>query len=100
MAKRPTLTDLTSLTNSSAINTLSQNWDAIEEAFDNTFLSLDGSTPNAMNADLDLNGNNLLFNIGSIDVDNLTLNGQTVTDLATVPEVEKCLGYCHQLCQE
>lgn len=84
MAKRPTLTDLTSLTNSSAINTLSQNWDAIEEAFDNT-LSLDGSTPNAMNADLDLNGNGLL-NVGAIDVDNLTLNGQTVTDLATVPE--------------
>ena len=84
MAKRPTLTDLTSLTNSSAINTLSQNWDAIEEAFDNT-LSLDGSTPNAMNADLDLNGNGLL-NVGSIDVDNLTLNGQTVIDLASVPE--------------
>lgn len=84
MSKRPTLTDLTSLTNSSAINTLSQNWDAIEEAFDNT-LSLDGSTPNAMNADLDLNGNSLL-NVGAIDVENLTLNGQTVTDLATVPE--------------
>jgi hypothetical protein len=84
MAKRPTLTDITSLTNSSAINTLSQNWDAIEEAFDNT-LSLDGSTPNALNADLDLNGNALL-NVGVIDVDELTLNGQQVTDLATVPE--------------
>lgn len=84
MAKRPTLTDLTSLTNSSAINTLSQNWDAIQEAFDNT-LSLDGSTPNAMEADFDLNGNALL-NVGTIDVTNLTLNGQTVTDLATVPE--------------
>ena len=84
MAKRPTLADLTSLTNSSAINTLSQNWDAIEEAFDNT-LSLDGSTPNAMEADLDLNGNALL-NVGTIDVTNLTLDGQTVTDLASVPE--------------
>lgn len=84
MAKRPTLTDVTSLTNSSAINTLSQNWDAIEEAFDNT-LSLDGGTPNAMRADLDLNGNALL-NVGVIDVDELTLNGQQVTDLATVPE--------------
>lgn len=84
MAKRPTLTDITSLTNSSAINALSENWDAIEEAFDNT-LSLDGSTPNALNADLDLNGNALL-NVGVIDVDELTLNGQQVTDLATVPE--------------
>ena len=36
MAKRPTLTDITSLTNSSAINALSENWDAIEDAFDNT----------------------------------------------------------------
>ncbi len=84
MTKRPTLTDLTSLTNSSAINALSENWDAIEEAFDNT-LSLDGSTPNAMNADLDLNGNALL-NVGTIDVTNLTLDGQTVIDLASVPE--------------
>ncbi len=84
MAKRPALTDLTSLTNSSAITALNQNWDAIEEAFDNT-LSLDGSTPNAMTADLDLNGNALL-NVGTVDVENLTLNGQTVTDLATVPE--------------
>jgi hypothetical protein len=84
MAKRPTLTDITSLTNSSAINALSENWDAIEDAFDNT-LSLDGSTPNALNADLDLNGNALL-NVGTIDVENLTLDGQTITDLAAVPE--------------
>ena len=84
MAKRPDLTDVTSLTNSSAINTLNQNWDAIQDAFDNT-LSLDGSTPNALNADLDLNGNALL-NVGTIDVENLTLDGQTVTDIATVPE--------------
>lgn len=84
MAKRPDLTDVTSLTNSSAINTLNQNWDAIQDAFDNT-LSLDGSTPNAMNSDLDLNGNALL-NVGVIDVDELTLNGQQVTDIATVPE--------------
>lgn len=84
MAKRPTLTDITSLTNSSNINAINQNWDAIQEAFDNT-LSLDGSTPNAMNSDLDLNGNSLL-NVGTIDVDDLTLNGQQVTDLATVPD--------------
>ena len=84
MAKRPDLTDLTSLSNSSAVNAVNTNWDEIQEAFDNT-LSLDGSTPNAMGADLDLNGNALL-NVGTIDVENLTLNGQTVTDLATVPE--------------
>lgn len=84
MPKRPSLTDITSLTNSSAINTLNQNWDNIQSAFDNT-LSLDGSTPNAMNADLDLNGNALL-NVGTIDASNLTLDGQIVTDIASVPE--------------
>lgn len=84
MTKQPSLTDITSLTNSSAITALSQNWDAIQEAFSNT-LSLDGSTPNAMNADLDLNGNALL-NVGTIDVENLTLDGQTITDIASVPE--------------
>ena len=84
MTKRPTLTDLTSLTNSSNINAINQNWDAIQTAFDNT-LSLDGSTPNAMNSDIDLNGNSLL-NVDTLDVDGLTLNGQTVTGLATVPE--------------
>ncbi len=84
MSKRPTLSDITSLTNSSAVNALNANWDSIEEAFDNT-LSRDGSTPNTMSADLDLNGNALL-NVGTIDVSNLTLDGQIVTDLATVPE--------------
>lgn len=84
MAKKPILNDVTSLTNSSAINSLNQNWDSIKQAFDNT-LSLDGSTPNAMNADLDLNGNALL-NVGTIDVSNLTLDGQTITDIASVPE--------------
>ncbi len=84
MAKRPVLSDVTSLTNSSNINVINQNWDAIEEAFDNT-ISRDGSTPNTMSGDLDLNGNALL-NVGTIDVNNLTLDGQTVTDLASVPE--------------
>lgn len=84
MAKRPDLTDLTSLTNSSGVNAINSNWDAIQEAFDNT-LSLDGSTPNAMNADLDLNGNALL-NVGTIDADNLTLDGQLITDVSAVPE--------------
>lgn len=84
MTKRPELTDITSLTNSSIINAVNENWDAIQESFDNT-LSRDGSTPNTMNADLDLNGNSLL-NVGSLDVENLTLDGQTITDISSVPE--------------
>jgi len=84
MAKRPTLSDVTSLTNSSNINVINQNWDAIQEAFDNT-ISRDGSTPNTMAGDLDLNGNALL-NVGTIDTNNLTLDGQQITDIASVPE--------------
>lgn len=82
MAKKPTVTTVSS---GFASNTqLNSNFTALRDAFDNT-LSLDGSTPNAMQADLDLNGNALL-NVGSIDADNLTLNGQTVTELSSVPE--------------
>lgn len=82
MSKRPTITTVSSGFNSTA--TLNANFEAIRDAFDNT-VSLDGSVPNAMGADFDLNGKALL-NVGNIDADNLTLNGQTVTGLASVPE--------------
>lgn len=82
MAKRPTITTVSSGFNSTA--TLNANFEAIRDAFDNT-VSLDGSVPNAMGADFDLNGKALL-NVGNIDADNLTLDGQTVTGLASVPE--------------
>lgn len=82
MSKKPTITTISS---GYASNTqLNNNFTAIRNAFDNT-LSLDGSTPNSMTADLDLNGKAIL-NAGNIDVDNLTLNGQTVTELTSVPE--------------
>ena len=73
MAKKPTLTDLTSLANTtSAINSINGNNTAIENAFDNT-LSLDGSTPNAMGADLDMNGNQILnLPTPTVDTDAVT----------------------------
>ena len=59
------LNDIASLTNeTSAINTINNNSSAIETAFDNT-LSRDGTTPNQMQADLDMNGRNLL-NVGNL----------------------------------
>ncbi|MFQ6428700.1 hypothetical protein, partial [Streptococcus pneumoniae] len=77
MTKVVPLTPLTSLTNeSSAVNAINNNSDAIETAFRNT-LSRDGSTPNEMNADIDLNSNNLL-NVGSINVETLTVDGVDV----------------------
>lgn len=57
MAKRPTLSDIT--TGHGTTTKINANFDAIEEAFDNT-LSRDGSSPNAMEASLDMNSNQIL----------------------------------------
>ena len=57
MAKQPTITTVDSgYTSQGVINT---NFENVRDQFDNT-LSLDGSTPNAMNADLDMNDNDIL----------------------------------------
>ena len=61
MSKKPTITTLASGFNSTDV--LNTNFENLKEGFDNT-LSLDGSTPNAMEADLDLNGNNLIGAVG------------------------------------
>ena len=66
MAKKPTLSTIAS--GYASNTTLNSNFEALRNAFDNT-LSLDGSTPNAMGADLDLNGNNIINAAG------LTVNG-------------------------
>eukprot|EP00916_Digyalum_oweni_P015414 GHVL01025229.1.p1 GENE.GHVL01025229.1~~GHVL01025229.1.p1 ORF type:complete len:521 (+),score=79.37 GHVL01025229.1:1483-3045(+) len=57
MAKRPDITTIASGYYSR--QALNNNFESLRDKFDNT-LSLDGSTPNAMNADLDLNGNNII----------------------------------------
>lgn len=74
MAKLDTLTDIASLANTlSAKAALNDNFDKIEAAFDNT-LSRDGSTPNQMEADIDLNSNDLL-NVDRIDAAEYYRNG-------------------------
>tara|TARA_R110001606_G_scaffold46991_2_gene119981 strand:- start:4001 stop:6037 length:2037 start_codon:yes stop_codon:yes gene_type:complete len=71
MAKGPTITTIASgYYSRTALNT---NFTSIDTAFDNT-LSLDGSAPNAMAADLDL-GTNDLLNVG-------TINGASATGLS------------------
>jgi hypothetical protein len=82
MAKKPTISTIASGFNSTA--TINESLEALRDGFNNT-LSLDGSTPNAMLADLDLNGNSIL-NAGTLDVSGLTLNGQQITDISSVPE--------------
>lgn len=55
-----TLTDLASLQNQlSALSTINSNYTLIEAAIENT-LSRDGTTPNSMSADLDMNDNSIL----------------------------------------
>jgi hypothetical protein len=84
MAKKPTLTTVSSGFNSTT--TLNNNFIALRDAFDNT-LSLDGSTPNAMNADLDMNSNDLL-NVGEVDTESLRINGVLVapSSVVTAPD--------------
>lgn len=78
MAKQPTVTTISSgFASQSQLNTNFQN---IQNAFNNT-LSLDGSLPNAMQGDLDLNDNDLL-NVRAIYVDGV--NVLNVLDNVTV----------------
>jgi polygalacturonase len=75
MAKKPTISTISS---GYASNTqLNNNFSALRTGFDNT-LSLDGSTPNAMNADLDMNSNDIL-NANRLYTDELILSGTVVT---------------------
>ena len=65
MAKKPTLTTITS---GYASNTqLNNNFSELRDAFDNT-LSLDGSTPNAMGANLDMNSN-AIINASGLEIE-------------------------------
>lgn len=84
MAKKPNLGQI-----NSAVFTASQlnaAFTKIDNAFENT-LSLDGSTPNAMGADLDMNGNDII-NTGvyygqSIDVEEAVIGGKLFTGSIT-----------------
>lgn len=60
----------------SAANTINSNSALITSAFENT-LSRDGTTPNQMLSDLDMNNNDIL-NIKSIDVEELFIDGSLV----------------------
>lgn len=88
MAKKPVITTLQSGFNST--ETLNSNFEKLRDAFDNT-LSLDGSTPNAMEADLDLNGNNIIGASG------LLING---TDYLADVEAAKAAALVAQAAAE
>jgi hypothetical protein len=64
---------------SAGITSINANFDAIEAAIENT-LSRNGTSPNQMGADLDLNNNDIL-NVASITADNLIVDGEDLGDL-------------------
>ena len=74
MAKKPDITTIASgYYSRQALNT---NFENLQDGFDNT-LSLDGSTPNSMGADLDMNSNDIL-NAGTVNTSILKLDGTAV----------------------
>ena len=74
MAKKPSITTVASgYQSTTTINSNTQN---LRDAFDNT-LSLDGSTPNAMLADLDMNSNDII-NVDKLYLSGLYIDGQPV----------------------
>ena len=84
MAKKPSITTIASGYYSR--NALNTNFENLRDKFDNT-LSLDGSTPNAMQADLDMNSNDIL-NAQTTNTESLRINGVLVapTSIITAPD--------------
>jgi hypothetical protein len=73
-----TLTDVSDFRNGLVTATvINNNSAAIEAALENT-LSLDGTSPNQMGADLDMDSNDIL-NVGDIEITSLTIGGVTLT---------------------
>lgn len=93
-----TLSDLANITGNeqSAITTINNNNAAIETALENT-LSRDGTTPNSMSADLDMDGNDII-NVGSLTMDSevvlasVTPYIETLLDDETAGEAQTTLG--------
>jgi hypothetical protein len=77
MPKKPNIPTLTGGYASAAA--LNANFQAILDALDNT-LSRDGSTPNQMESDLDLNGNSIL-NASVLETDDLVVDGMSVSEI-------------------
>ncbi len=80
MAKKPNITTIASGYYSR--QALNSNFEDLRDAFDNT-LSLDGSTPNAMGADLDMNNNDIL-NAQTLNAEALRLDGVLVSSSSLV----------------
>ena len=77
-----TLSNVASFTNdTTAVSTTTTNNDAIETALENT-LSRDGTSPNTMSANLDMNSNDIV-NVDNITTTTLSVGGTSVTAQVT-----------------
>lgn len=74
MAKQPVVNTISS--GYASQSQLNENFSNIQTSFNNT-LSLDGSTPNAMQADFDMNNQDII-NIGSFQANQITIGGSSV----------------------
>lgn len=81
MAKLPSVSTIT--TGYASVQALNDNFEALKTAFTNT-VSRDGSTPNSMSADIDLNSNDVK-NVKTIDADSFILNGTLMTPSGVDP---------------
>lgn len=77
MAKKPDIKTVNS--GFTSRETINENFESLRDAFENT-LSRGGETPNAMDADVDMNSNDLL-NVKNMTVDKITLRGQDLASL-------------------
>ena len=75
MATAPTVVTVSS--GYFSAETMNANFTTLADAFEDV-LSLSGTTPNSMSADLDMNSNDVL-NVGAISADSLVLAGSLVT---------------------
>mgnify|MGYP003636351001 CR=1 FL=1 len=87
MAKKPTITTIASGYYSR--QALNNNFTALNNALDNT-VSRDGSTPNTMTADLDLNGQDIL-NANDIHTANLTVGGIDINTYVFATDLAKMI---------
>jgi len=81
VAKLPSVSTIT--TGYTSVQSLNDNFEALKNAFTNT-VSRDGSVPNSMSADLDLNSNDVK-NVKTIDADSFILNGILMTPSGVDP---------------
>ena len=75
MAKRPNINTVAS--GFASTTTLNDNFTNLRDGFDNT-ISRDGSTPNVMEADFDMNNNDIL-NVRNITISGIPITAETLT---------------------